>query len=181
MTAKEILRVNLFPNARCVASGRQPDVKIDLQSIGWNTAGAHSIRLINSNDTGAFVCWYIPVTAGSAYVFRCVIIYASETSARGYIAEFRDKDENGASLANIGNTKPDQSEQILRFTAASNRVALIFRGAKDMAGKTGVEVWNPQLELASTFDAAVSGGGSASSPGTPCRDHNERRRAGDAR
>ncbi|WP_288439458.1 hypothetical protein [uncultured Bifidobacterium sp.] len=159
MTTKEILRVNLFPNARCVASGRQPDVKIDLQSIGWNTAGAHSIRLINSNDTGAFVCWYIPVTAGSAYVFRCVIIYASETSARGYIAEFRDKDENGASLANIGNTKPDQSEQILRFTAASNRVALIFRGAKDMAGKTGVEVWNPQLELASTFDAAVSGGG----------------------
>lgn len=160
MTAtKEIYRVNLFPNARCVASGRQPDVKIDLQSIGWNTAGAHSIRLINSNDVGAFVCWYIPVTAGSAYVFRCGIIYASETPARGYIAEFRDKDENGASLANIGNTKPDQSEQILRFTAASNRVALIFRGAKDMAGKTGVEVWNPQLELASTFDAAVSGGG----------------------
>ena len=37
-----------------------------------------------------------------------------------------------------------------------------------------------QLELASTFDAAVSGGGSGSSPGTPCRG-SESYRAGDAR
>lgn len=159
MTTKEILRVNLFPNARCVASGRQPDVKIDLQSIGWNTAGHNSISLVNENNNGAFACWYIPVTAGKEYVFRCGIVYASETSARGPIVEVRDKDRDGAILANIGNTKPDQSEQILRFTAASDRVALIFRGALRMAGETGVEVWNPLLELASTYDAAVSGGG----------------------
>lgn len=159
MTTKEILRVNLFPNARCVASGRQPDVKADLQSIGWNTAGAHSIRLINSNDAGAFAFWLIPVTAGSAYVFRCGIIYGSGNPARGPIVEIRDDNANGVSLASIGDTKPSQSEQVLRFTAKSDRVALIFRGAKNEAGKTGVEVWNPQLELASTFDAAVSGGG----------------------
>lgn len=159
MTTKEILRVNLFPNARCVASGRQPDEKIEVQSIGWNTAGHNSISLVNENDNGAFACWLIPVTAGSAYVFRCGIVYASETSARGPIVEVRDKDRGGAILANIGNTKPDQSEQILRFTAASDRVALIFRGALRMAGETGVEVWNPQLELASTYDAAVAGGG----------------------
>ena len=68
-------------------------------------------------------------------------------------------DRNGATLANIGNTMPYKSALGLRFTAASDRVALIFRGAMDMAGETGVEVWNPQLELASTYDAAVSGGG----------------------
>lgn len=180
MTTKEIQRVNLFPNARCVASGRQPDVEIDLQSIGYNTAGHNSISLVNQNNVGAYACWYIPVTAGKEYVFCCGIIYASETPARGYIVEIRDKDKSGAILANIGNTKPSQSEQVLRFTAASNRVALIFRGATDEPGKTGVEVWNPQLELASTFDAAVSGGGFAFSPGTPCR-WSESYRAGDAR
>ena len=159
MTTKEIIRVNLFPNARCVASGSQPDVKIEVQSIGWNTAGHNSISLVNENNNGAFACWYIPVTAGSAYVFRCGIVYASKTPARGPIIEIRDKDRDGAILANIGYTKPSQNEQGLRFTAASDRVALIFRGSLHMAGKTGVEVWNPMLELAETFDAAVSGGG----------------------
>ena len=158
MTTTEIIRKNLFPNARCVASGRQPDVKTDLQSIGWNTAGHNSISLVNQNNLGAFACWYIPVTAGKEYVFRCGIIYQSENTARGYIVEIRDKDGSGASLANIGDTKPSQNEQVLRFTAKSDRVALIFRGAKDEPGKIGVEVWNPQLELASTYDAAVSGG-----------------------
>ena len=181
MTTKEILRVNLFPNARCVASGSQPNPKADVQSIGWNTAGHNSISLVNENNNGAFACWLIPVTAGSAYVVRCGILYASGNPARGPIVEIRDNDANGVSLASIGDTKPSQSEQVLRFTAKSDRVALIFRGAKDEAGKIGVEVWNPILELAETFDAAVAGGGSGSSPGTPCRDRNGIRRAGDAR
>ena len=182
MTTKEILRVNLFPNARCVASGRQPDVKADVQSIGWNTAGHNSISLVNENNNGAFACWLIPVTAGSAYVVRCGIIYGSGNPARGPIVEIRDNNANGASLAGIGQTKPSQSEQVLRFTAKSDQVALIFRGAKNEAGKTGVEVWNPHLELASTYDAAVSGvGGFGSSPGTPCRGRNGIRRAGGAR
>lgn len=37
------------------------------------------------------------------------------------------------------------------------------------------------LESASTYDAAVSGWGFGSSPGTPCRDRNGIRRAGGAR
>lgn len=158
MTTTEIIRKNLFSNARCVASGRQPDQKADLASINWNSTN-HHFSLVNEGDAGAFACWLIPVTAGSAYVFRCGIIYGSGNPARGTIVEIRDNNSSGASLASIGNTKPSQSEQVLRFTAKSDQVALIFRGAKDMAGKTGVEVWQPQLELASTFDAAVSGGG----------------------
>ena len=158
MTTKEILRVNLFPNARCVASGRQPDQKADLASINWNSTD-HYFNLVNEGDAGAFAFWLIPVTAGSAYVFRCGIIYGSGNPARGPIVEIRDNNANGASLASIGNTKPSQSEQVLRFTAKSDQVALIFRGAKNEPGKTGVEVWQPQLELASTYDAAVSGGG----------------------
>lgn len=180
MTTKEILRVNLFPNARCVASGSQPNPKADIASINWNSTD-HHFSLVNEGDAGAFACWLIPVTAGSAYVVRCGIIYGSGNPARGPIVEIRDNDANGASLASIGQTKPSQSEQVLRFTAKSNQVALIFRGAKNEDGKTGVEVWQPQFELASTYDAAVSGGGFGSSPGTPCRDHSGSRRAGDAR
>ena len=158
MTTKEILRVNLFPNARCVASGRQPDSKADLASINWNST-YHYFSLVNEGDAGAFAVWLIPVTAGSAYVFRCGIIYESGNQARGPIVEIRDGDAKGASLAGIGQTKPSQSEQVLRFTAKSGRVALIFRGAKNEAGKIGVQVWQPQFELASTYDDAVSGGG----------------------
>ena len=180
MTTKEILRVNLFPNARCVASGSQPNQKADLASINWSSTN-HFFSLVNEGDAGAFAFWLIPVTAGSAYVFRCGIIYGSGNPARGPIVEIRDGNANGVSLASIGDTKPSQSEQVLRFTAKSDQVALIFRGAKNEAGKTGVEVWNPQLELASTYDAAVSGGGFGSSPGTPCRDRNGIRRAGGAR
>lgn len=179
MTTKEILRVNLFPNARCVASGRQPDLEIDLKSINWSPAN-HNFALVNSTNVGAFAGWDIPVTAGSAYVLRCGITYESENPARGYIVEVRDNDADGATLAYIDNTKPSQSEQILRFTAMSGRITLIFRGSKDEPDKTGVTVWQPQLELASTFDAAVAGGGFASSPGTPCRG-SESYRAGDAR
>lgn len=158
MTTKEILRVNLFPNARCVASGSQPNQKADLASINWSSTN-HFFSLVNEGDAGAFAFWLIPVTAGSAYVVRCGIIYRSGNPARGPIVEIRDNDANGVSLASIGDTKPSQSEQVLRFTAKSDRVALIFRGAKNEAGKTSVEVWHPHLELASTYDAAVSGGG----------------------
>lgn len=150
--------MNLFPNARCVASGSQPNQKADLASINWNSTD-HHFSLVNEGDAGAFACWLIPVTAGSAYVVRCGIIYESGNPARGPIVEIRDNDANGASLASIGSTKPSQSEQALRFTAKSDQVALIFRGAKNEAGKTGVQVWNPLLELAETFDAAVAGGG----------------------
>lgn len=158
MTTKEILRVNLFPNARCVASGSQPDPKADLASINWNPTD-HCFSLVNEGDAGAFAVWLIPVTAGSAYVVRCGIVYGSGNPARGPIVEIRDNDASGESLARIGDTKPSQSEQVLRFTANSNRVALIFRGAKNEPGKTGVQVRQPQFELASTYDAAVSGGG----------------------
>ena len=158
MTTKEILRVNLFPNARCVASGSQPDQKVDLASVNWNPT-YHYFSLVNEGDAGAFACWLIPVNAGSAYVMRCGIIYESGNPARGKIVEIRDNEANGAILAGIGDSKPSQSEQVLRFTAKSDRVALIFRGAKNEPGKTGVQVWQPQFELASTYDAAVSGGG----------------------
>lgn len=158
MTTKEILRVNLFPNARCVASGSQPNQKADLASINWNST-YHYFSLVNEGEAGAFAYWLIPVTAGSAYVFRCGIIYESGNPARGPIVEIRDNDWNGAILAGIGQTKPSQSEQVLRFTAKSDSVALIFRGAKNEAGNIGVQVRQPQFELASTYDAAVAGGG----------------------
>ena len=158
MTTTEIIRKNLFPNARCVTAGSQPNLEFDLASINWNSTD-HHFSLVNEGDAGAFACWLIPVTAGSAYVVSCGIIYGSGNRARGPIVEIRDNDSTGVTLAGIGDTKPSQSEQVLRFTAKSDMVALIFRGAKNEAGKIGVQVWQPQFELASTYDAAVAGGG----------------------
>ena len=129
--------MNLFPNARCVDSGSQPNEKVDVASINWNSTD-HHFSLVNEGDAGAFVFWMIPVTAGSAYVVRCGIIYGSGNPARGPIVEIRDNDASGLSLASIGDTKPSQSEQVLRFTAKNNQVALIFRGAKNEPGKIGV-------------------------------------------
>ena len=59
MTTKEILRVNLFPNARCVASGSQPNQKADLASINWNSTD-HHFSLVNEGEAGAFAYWLIP-------------------------------------------------------------------------------------------------------------------------
>lgn len=187
MTAKEILRVNLFPNARCVASGRQPNAMQDCEGLSWRWGDTDGFSISSANSNGAF-CWFSVggLEPGERYVFDCEVGYSSTRTARGPILEIRGDNDSGTSLASIGNTRPDSRQQTLRFTApASGVVAVIVRGPKREDGDQHVDsivaVYHPQLELESTFDVAVSGGGSGSSPGTPCRDRNGIRRAGDAR
>ena len=88
---------------------------------------------------------------------------------------------NWKGIGQSNNWKHGSNKISARFTVPSGvtRIRIEFCSPKHA---DAIANWkSPQLELASTFDAAVSGGGSGSSPGTPCRDRNGIRRAGGAR
>ena len=74
-----------------------------------------------------------------------------------------------------------QFDAEVRFTAPDDGNVMVKMRYPAKAGVV-CNVCNPQLELASTYDVAVSGGGGfASSPGTPCHETERPHRAGDAR
>ena len=72
----------------------------------------------------------------------------------------------------------DWTRKVMRFTpTAGNGFMTCFYHADGSA----IKVRRPQLEYASTYDAAIGGGFRASSPGTRCHAIKATRRAGDVR
>lgn len=181
MTTKEILRVNLFPNPRCVGHGAQPYQVLDgWIEWGWNFRSG--FLLTSSKDLGAFAGFDVEgLEPGSEYVLAVEAGWLATTDkARGAIVSVHNADESNTSIVSDVSGRPPARQRLLRFTAPQDgHVRVCFRGPNEVDGKIGF--YDIQLELASTYDAAVSGGGSGSSPGTPCRDHNGIRRAGGAR
>ena len=181
MTTTEIIRKNLFPNARCVGSGAQPYQVFDGQ-IDWGWNHRSGFLLTSSKELGAFAGFDVEgLEPGSEYVLAVEAGWLATTdTARGAIVSVHNADESNTSIVSDVYYRPSARQRLLRFTAPQDgHVRLCFRGPSEVNGKIGF--YDIQLELASTFDAAVAGGVFASSPGTPCRDHNGIRRAGDAR
>ena len=181
MTTTEIIRKNLFPNARCVASGAQPYQVLDGQiKWGWNSRSG--FLLTSSKDLGTFAGFDVEgLEPGSEYVLAVEAGWLATTdTARGAIVSVHNADESNTTIVSDVSGRPADRQRLLRFTAPQDgHVRVCFRGPNEVDGKIGF--YDIQLELASTFDAAVDGGGFASSAGRPCRDRNGIRRAGDAR
>lgn len=174
MTTKEILRVNLFPNARCVASGAKPDAHNADIEAGAVSGGLTWFRFTikNHEKQGPVYFHGLRTVPGETYVFRAKIHANGDTQAR----IFDTPSQNPLVDIDIKKMMSDYKEA--RFIALSDQTGIRFsvpmiEGGYLMLAET-------QLEMASTYDAAVSGG-FASSPGTPCRDRNGIRRAGGAR
>lgn len=167
MTAtKEIYRVNLFLNPLFSPSGMHMGAFNEDNSGFMPGDGTFSV-------VGRNAQLLLPeLEVGSEYVFRCEVV-----------AEQED-DSTRISLWT------DSSVQLSNFVAPADGVILIrFRYR---TGETGDQSKNrvlfgkgtythPQLELASTFDAAVSGGGFASSAAPRCRWRSGLPEGGDAR
>ena len=159
MTTTEIIRKNLFPNARCVASGAQPYQVLDGQiTWGWNSRSG--FLLTSSKDLGTFAGFDVEgLEPGSEYVLAVEAGWLATTDmARGAIVSVQNADESNTSIVSDVSGRPADRQRLLRFTAPlDGHVRVCFRGPSEVGGKIGF--YDIQLELASTFDAAVAGGG----------------------
>ncbi|MBW3081956.1 hypothetical protein [Bifidobacterium phasiani] len=184
-------RVNLFPNPRCVDSGTKPVYTEDISKIIWQYSSLIGFGITSDPDgIGAIVIFKCDgLDPGSRYVLDCEVGYWNAGTARGSIISVETSgNTDGIVLANIssGSHKPTERHQTLRFTAPDNGVVYLkFRGPNPQDSSNSdmtCAFYDIQLELASTFDAAVAGGGGfGSSPGTRCREAERSGRAGDAR
>lgn len=167
MTAtKEIYRVNLFLNPLFNPDGMHMGA-FNEDNSGF-MPGDGTFRVVGRNAN-----LLLPeLEVRAEYVFRCEVVAEQE----GNSPRISIWAGNSVQLSNL--TSPADGVILIRF--------------RYRAGETGDQSKNralfgpgtytrPHLELASTYDAAVAGGGGfASSPGTPCR-WSESYRAGDAR
>ena len=159
MTTTEIIRKNLFPNARCVASGAQPYRVLDGQ-IAWGWNSRSGFLLTTSKEVGAFAGFDVEgLEPGSEYVLAVEAGWFATTNvARGAIVSVNTADESNTSIVSDVSGRPADRQRLLRFTAPQDgHVHVCFRGPYEVDGK--IEFYDIQLELASTYDAAVAGGG----------------------
>lgn len=153
MTTKEILRVNLFPNARCVASGVKPDATNANIEAGAVSSGLTWFRFTikNHEQAGSVYFHRLRTVPGEMYVFRAKIHANDDVQA----LIFDTPSQNP--LVDIDIKKMMSVYKEARFTALSDQTSIRF-GIPMIEGGY-LMFTEPQLELASTYDAAVSGGG----------------------
>lgn len=172
MTTKEILRVNHIPSPFFKKDRLTVFSKTDNASVSFSSGVGYDFR--STDGASAQINLSLPTIDDGEWVLSTVVSankgdpWVMLVATTDFSAQLVRKDGTGTGLtANVD----------LRFTKNTDkRLMLQVRTTKLFIIRTGM-----QLELASTYDAAVSGGGFASSPGTPCRDRNGIRRAGGAR
>lgn len=154
MTTTEIIRKNLFPNARCVASGVKPDTNANANiEAGVVSSGLTWFRFTikNHEQAGAVYFHGLRTVPGETYVFR---------------AKIHANDDVQALIFDMTSQKPlvyidiEQGLSVYkeaRFTALSDQTSIRFSVPMIEGGY--LMFTEPQLEMASTYDAAVSGGG----------------------
>lgn len=152
MTTKEILRVNLFPNARCVASGAKPDADNANIEAGAVSGGLTWFRFTIENHEQAGPVYFrgLRTVPGETYVFRAKIHANADSQARIF------DNPSDKPLVDIDIKRMESVYKEARFTALSDQTGIRFSVPMIEGGY--LMFAEPQLELASTFDAAVSGG-----------------------
>ena len=159
-----VQRVNMFPNPRFNPEGYRYGA--------WGTDYAKCmsdgvLSMSPSLNDGSFVEIAVKgLTAGEEYVFSVKPVGGTTGISLSFWT--KHDGENADYWAELVGDR-----FVGRMIASGDKIErLVFNHGQ----------WTePLIELASTYDAAVSGGGFGSSPGTPCRDRNGIRRAGGAR
>ena len=153
MTTTEIIRKNLFPNARCVASGAKPDATNANIEAGAVSGGLTWFRFTIKNHEQAGPVYFhrLRTVPGETYVFRAKIHANDDTQA----LIFDTPSQNPLVDMDIKQMMSVYEEA--RFTALSDQTSIRF--SVPMIEDGYLMLAEPQLELASTYDAAVSGGG----------------------
>ena len=153
MTTTEIIRRNLFPNARCVASGAKPDATNADIEAGAVSSGLTWFRFTikNHEEQGPVHFHGLRTVPGETYVFRAKIHANDDTRARIFDTPSQNP------LVDIDIKKMMSVYTEARFIARSDQTSIKFSVPMIEGGY--LMFAEPQLELASTYDAAVSGGG----------------------
>ena len=153
MTTTEIIRKNLFPNARCVASGAKPDATNANIEAGAVNSGLTWFRFTIKNHEQAGPVYFhrLRTVPGETYVFRAKIHANDDVQA----LIFDTPSQNP--LVNIDIKQMESVYKEARFIARSDQTSIRF--SVPMIEDGYLMLAEPQLELASTYDAAVSGGG----------------------
>lgn len=158
-------RVNLFPNPRFLTTGRQHSRKVGEGTVNYAVAGGSGeMSMRSSDDTGFRVAYDIDgFVSGAEYVIDVVVWvsgdYEPNMTAPILIGSIDSGGNNWKAIGKSNDWKQGLNKISARFTVPSGvtRVRIEFCSPKHA---DAIANWtSPQLELASTFDAAVSGGG----------------------
>lgn len=158
-------RHNMFYNPLFKKTGQQA-LGSDSCTLDYRGDGTLGMYPVSDATTGGYAVFNAPVTPGGTYVFsfsiRCASRVYPVTDIRvGHMLTIR----NAASMTDTGGTvnivelgAPDhEGAYTVRFTVPTgvSFVSIYLRGSQSQ----NVAFSNPQLELASTYDAAVAAGG----------------------
>ncbi len=151
-----MIRKNWFLNAACRGDGAKPTTLTDVAAEGltWGWAGKNGwCAASKEGSIGSYVEWTLNVgeCAGKPMVFACELGYVGSDTSRGEVVQIVDT--SGVWLAALRPGRPAQRAQLLRFTAPADGVLSIrFRGPRGDSEPAQLAVYNPQLELADTYD-----------------------------
>lgn len=176
-------RINQFRNPAFVGSNSQvvQDVKNCKAGIVHHENGRTYVQATTStaDDPRVNIMSDIVIPSGT-YRF-CAVAYAN--TAPGVVRIY-ERNTGGATYtaAMTLDLATGVERQITSdpFTLHGRPVLIRLQPNAGTVNATAM-IAEPQLELASTFDAATSGGGFASSAEIPCHSADRSRRAGDAR
>lgn len=163
-------RINYFTNPNF--TGPFADINI---SGGANATYNASIKQLNIHGENGGYGFNLTVPKNAALVFACFLWTKHDKNPTPLtVYSLESSDNKPIAHATISQ---DANNLLLRFNSTgSGRIRVEF-----YPNGTDVNIANPILELADTYDKAVGGGFRASSPGTRCRAHRNVRRAGDVR
>lgn len=166
MTTKEILRVNLFPNQHFLSTGCRYSSKTGEGTVTYAVAagGSDEMSLRSADDDGFRVAYDIDgFTPGAEYVIEANVWvsgdYAPNMTAPILIGSIDSEGANWRGIGKSNEWKNGSARISARFTVPSGitRIRIEFCSPKSSGA---IANWNsPQLELASTYDAAKAGGG----------------------
>lgn len=151
-------RRNLFQNPRFMPNGRR-EWNGGICKLTYQGGGALTMSPLSGASQGGWCDFVIPVRPGDyvASVNFDFVSGADDFCGKLLSASVTDADDNlaGAFLNELADFTSGRRD--LRFTvpAGASYVRLRFRGSKSR----DVTLRNPQVELASTYDAAVAAGG----------------------
>ena len=151
-------RRNLFPNPRFMPDGRREWKSGDC-TLTYHGGGALTMSPLSGASLGGWCDFVLPMQPGDYVASVNFDFVSGDNDFRGNMlsASVTDANNNleGAMLNEL--TDFTSGRRDLRFTvpAGASYVRLRFRGSKSR----DVTLWNPQVELASTYDTAVAAGG----------------------
>lgn len=158
MTAKEILRKNMWPSPWFSTLPSYDDATCTAD-VGNHPKYGHILRISTVSEDASFASYsFGGLVPGASYVLSAVCYIPRDEGGYTGGVPLQVTSYDGLTFLASANSGEGEFSAEARFTAPDDGKVMVKIRCPAKAGITS-SVCNPQLELASTFDAAVSGGG----------------------